>query len=94
MLPPAIESSSRGDPHMPIPSTTVTDVLPRDASSVTALLKPLEALGFWAAVALPFLYVPLLVTGLESTSTQLAALLLIGLHMGALVVGHRHKASD
>lgn len=79
---------------MPIPSTPVSDVLPRDVSSVSALIRPLEAVGFWAAVALPFLYVPLLISGLEGPSTQLAAMLLIGLHMAALIVGHRHKASE
>ena len=79
---------------MSIPSTTVTDVLPQDASSVTALLKPIEAVGFWAAVALPFLYVPLLATGIEEQSSQLAALVLIGLHVGALVVGRHYKADE
>lgn len=79
---------------MSSPSTTVTDVLPQDASSVTALLKPIEAVGFWAAVALPFLYVPLLATGVQERSSQLAALLLIGLHVAALVVGRHHKADE
>ncbi len=79
---------------MSSPSTTVLDVLPQDASSVTALLKPIEAVGFWAAVALPFLYVPLLATGLEEQSSQLAALLLIVLHVAALVVGRRYKADE
>jgi len=79
---------------MSSPSTTVTDVLPRDASSVAVLTKPIEAIGFWAAVALPFLYVPLLATGIEQQSSQLAALLLIGLHVAALVVGRHHKADE
>lgn len=79
---------------MSSPSTTVTDVLPRKAARVSALRAPLEALGFWAAVALPFLYIPLLMSGLDSQSSQLAALVLVGLHIPALVVGHRHKASD
>ena len=79
---------------MSSPSTTVTDILPQDASSVSALLKPIEAVGFWAAVALPFLYVPLLATGIEEESSQLAALLLIGMHVAALVVGRRYKAEE
>jgi hypothetical protein len=79
---------------MPSPSTTVTDVLPRDASSISALIKPLEALGFWAAVALPFLYVPLLVTGITERASQVAALVLIALHVAALVVGRHHYADD
>lgn len=79
---------------MSSPSTTATDVLPRDVSSVATLLKPLEAVGFWAAIALPFLYVPLLATGVSERSSQLAALLLIGLHVAALVVGRHHKADS
>lgn len=79
---------------MSIPSTTVPDVLPQDVSSVAVLLKPVEAAGFWAAIALPFLYIPLLATGVEEQSSQFAALLLIGLHVAALVVGRRHRASE
>lgn len=79
---------------MSSPSTTMTDVLPREFSTLSALRRPLEAVGFWAAVALPFLYVPLILTGLGTRSTQLAATLLIGLHAVALVVGHRHRAAE
>lgn len=70
------------------------DVLHRDASTLSALAKPFEAVAFWAAIALPFLYVPLLATGVTDQSSQLAALLLIGLHAAALVVGRRHHAED
>lgn len=79
---------------MSSPSTTATDALPRNVRLPAGLARPLEALGFWAAVALPFLYVPLLVTGVADRASQVAALLLIGLHVAALVVGHRHHADD
>ena len=65
-----------------------------DTSPLAVLTKPLEAVGFWSAIALPFLYVPLLATGITDTSSQLAALVLIGLHVAALVVGHKHRADD
>jgi hypothetical protein len=47
--------------------------------------------GFWIAVLLPVLYVPLLLTGL-STSREAAALVgLIVLHLVALAAGHTHN---
>lgn len=56
------------------------------------LLRPIEAAGFWAAIGLPFLYLPLVLTGVETPAEQLAAALLIAVHMVALFVGRRHKA--
>ena len=66
---------------------------PADASvhqtAQLRLLKPLEILGFWAGIALPFLYLPLLVTG--TTQTELfASVALIAVHAVALYVGHAH----
>lgn len=54
------------------------------------VVRPVEGAAFWAAVALPFLHLPLLATGLESPSITLAFLLLVGLNVFALLVGHRH----
>jgi len=42
-------------------------------------------------VALPFLYVPLLVTGLDSSATTAAFVALLGLNAVALFVGHPHR---
>lgn len=50
---------------------------------------PLRFVGFWAAVALPFLYVPLLLGGLQGSET-LAFGLLLATNALALVVGHGH----
>ncbi|WP_372913051.1 hypothetical protein [Salinigranum sp.] len=51
---------------------------------------PLRFVGFWAAVALPFLYVPLLFGGLQGSET-LAFGLLLAANALALVVGHGHR---
>lgn len=50
---------------------------------------PLRFVGFWAAVALPFLYVPLLLGGLQGSET-LAFGLLLAANALALVIGHGH----
>jgi hypothetical protein len=51
---------------------------------------PLRFVGFWAAVALPFLYLPLLLSGLEGQETLVFGLLLAA-NAVALVVGHGHR---
>lgn len=51
---------------------------------------PLRFVGFWAAVALPFLYVPLLLDGLEGQQTLVFGALLAANAL-ALVVGHGYR---
>lgn len=53
--------------------------------------RPLKWVAFWAAVVLPFLHLPLLATGLDSESSTLAFLALVGLNVLALYVGHPHN---
>jgi hypothetical protein len=61
------------------------------ASSVSSvLLGPLKGAAFWAAIALPFLHLPLLVTGLDSPTTLGAFVALLALNVVALLVGHPH----
>jgi hypothetical protein len=51
--------------------------------------RPVRFVGFWTAVALPFLYVPLLLSGLDGTeSTAFTALVVV--HVLSLVVGHNY----
>lgn len=52
--------------------------------------QPLARVAFWTAIALPFLYVPLLVAGLTTTTRQVAFLVLLALNALTLVVGHSH----
>ena len=55
-----------------------------------SLAGPLRRLAFWTAVALPFLYVPLLLSGLESSADRTAFAVLVGANVVALLVGHSH----
>jgi hypothetical protein len=49
-----------------------------------------RAAAFWAAVTLPFLYLPLLVVGPQSIAEWLTVGMLVVVHAVALVVGHTH----
>ena len=54
------------------------------------VLSPIRALAFWIAVALPFLYLPLLAVGLSSRARTGAFLALLLCNAAALLVGHEH----
>ncbi|MFW6384616.1 MAG: hypothetical protein ACOCY7_00585 [Halodesulfurarchaeum sp.] len=76
---------------MSSPSTTVTESGRLDGVRVSDfLLRPLEAAGFWAAVVLPFVYVPIILAGPDTPSNRAAVGLLLAAHVVALIVGHRH----
>lgn len=55
------------------------------------LVGQVEAAFFWAAVVLPFLHLPLLLTGLETTSDAVTFVALLGLNFLSLIVGHHHR---
>jgi len=55
-----------------------------------SLLAPIRGVAFWIAIALPFLYMPLLVSGLRSSSVKLAFGVLVATNAVALLVGHSH----
>ncbi|MFC7057653.1 hypothetical protein [Halovenus salina] len=55
-----------------------------------SVLSPVRTVSFWMAVSMPFLYLPLLVGGLETPDEVVAFLALVILHVAALVVGHSH----
>jgi hypothetical protein len=58
----------------------------------SGLRRPLTGVAFWAAVALPFLHVPLLMTtGLSSQGTATAFLVLLVLNVLALLLGHPYS---
>lgn len=78
-----------------LPSPTDHGTAPGSDSVLRSVQKTLvgqvEAAFFWAAVVLPFLHLPLLLTGLESGAEAGAFGLLLGLNLLALVVGHRYQ---
>jgi hypothetical protein len=79
---------------MPNPSQSDTRIRLEDLPVLTSpewLRRPLTGLAFWTAIALPFLYLPLLVTGLETQRMTTAFLLLLGLNVVTLVLGHSYR---
>ena len=59
-------------------------LVPRRAGSI-------RKVGFWTAIVLPFLYVPLLATGLSTASETATFLALLGVNLLALYVGHAYR---
>lgn len=71
--------------HSPDHSTTSSLARRYDDARLTV---PLEAVGFWAAVALPVAYLPLLATG--GRQSRHLAFALVAAHVLALAAGHTH----
>lgn len=59
--------------------------------SLSLLHRQVQATGFWTAVVLPFLHVPLLLSGLETTTETSLFVALIAVNLLALVVGHGYS---
>lgn len=78
----------------PLVPDGVADSMTAAVSNYEVLFRPLEALGFWAAVVLPFVYVPLIVAGVHTTSEAAAVAVLVTVHVLALVVGHRYRLDE
>ncbi|HMB50342.1 hypothetical protein [Natronoarchaeum rubrum] len=55
------------------------------------VMTPVRMLGFWTAVALPFLHVPLLATGLNGSEETMTFVALLALNLVALYVGYPHR---
>jgi hypothetical protein len=55
------------------------------------LVAPLRFVAFWAAIALPFLYLPLLVGGLTGGEPTVFGALLFA-NVAALVLGHDYHS--
>lgn len=70
------------------PDTSTPGLQP--SVDLETVIAPLRATSFYAAVALPLAYVPLLVAGLETVSQTMAFVALLALNLFALVVGHGH----
>lgn len=55
------------------------------------VVTPVQLVGFWSAIALPFLYVPLVVTGLETTAELTVFLGLLAANVVAIALGHSYR---
>ena len=72
-----------------LPSDRLSDPTELLENAARLLTVPVRCLSFWAAVSLPFLYVPLLFGGF-STEAQTAFVALLAAHAVALVVGRNY----
>lgn len=84
MSSPSLQHDQHAAPDAQEASTT------SDGQSL--LTSPVRTVGFWSAVALPFLHIPLLVSGLDTTAQTMTFLALLSLNVLALVVGRQHNA--
>lgn len=50
----------------------------------------IRALSFWSAIALPALYLPLVMIGIETTQQLVVFLGLFGIHIATLLGGHSY----
>ncbi|MFB6202675.1 MAG: hypothetical protein ABEI98_11790 [Halorhabdus sp.] len=66
---------------------------PADAQSTSRrlLVEPVRGVAFWTAIALPFVQLPLLVSGLNQPTTALAFFALLAVNVFALYVGHAYR---
>ncbi len=55
------------------------------------VLHLLRALGFWAAIVLPFLHIPLLLSGLTTEAEVIAFALLVTANIIAIRLGMDHR---
>jgi hypothetical protein len=55
-----------------------------------SLVAPIRGFAFWMAIALPFLYVPLLATEFQSAAVRTTFGALVLCNVLALLVGHSH----
>ncbi len=62
------------------------------SSPGVGFVSVIQASAFWGAVLLPFVYVPLLVVGLDALDRQLLFAALVSLNIILLVIGHAHRS--
>jgi len=64
----------------------------RDVVSLPAVgfVSAVRAGAFWGAVALPFVYLPMLAVGPDTRSEQLLFISLLSLNVVLLIVGHSY----
>ena len=74
------------------PRGGVTAVV-RDTVSLPSfgVVSAVKAGAFWGAILLPFVYLPVLATGLDDPSDRLLVVSLLSLNVVLLVVGHTHR---
>lgn len=63
----------------------------RSQLSLRTVTDPLSALAFWTAIALPAIYLPLAMTGIDNAGELAIFLGLFGAHVFALLAGRSYR---
>ena len=79
-----------GDPDIESSPETASDERTLEAVA-PSLAKPIRVAGFWGAILLPVLYLPLLANGLSTPLQALFFLVVLSVNLVALYVGHTHR---
>lgn len=79
-----MSNSSRTDPSSVIEELPSTHVGP-------VVREPIAGVAFWSAIALPFLYIPLLARGLDTHRLRVAFVVLLVLNVLTLLLGHSYR---
>ena len=73
-----------------LPDDRLADATDVARSALDLLAAPVRFAGFWSAVALPLIYLPILAGGFAVGEAS-AFVALLAAHALALVVGHDHR---
>lgn len=65
----------------------------RDAVPLGAVAEPATRIAFYGAITLPIIYLPLLVTGIESIEGLAVFLGVFAVHVLTLIVGRPYRRS-
>ena len=80
---------------MPINYSALRETIGPNQPFMYRLRTALTPIAFWLAIALPVLYLPLLLLGLEASTLLIAFLVLFAGHVLALVGGKEyHRSTD
>ena len=63
----------------------------RERATLRRLRSSIQAALFWSGIALPLLYLPLILTGPETTRQSAAVLALLGAHAVSLLSSHSYE---
>lgn len=80
-------ASARSSPQMPeqSPKQLIDRITPQ------SVLSPVRMVSFWVAVSIPFLYLPLVAVGIDTTFEIAAFLSLVVVNVAALRLGHSYN---
>ncbi|WP_458205871.1 hypothetical protein [Haladaptatus sp. NG-SE-30] len=81
--PTTIQNEHASDFELPVPRTIAQ-------AAVRKLVSPVQFIGFWMAIALPFVYLPVLYRGDLSTNAGIFSALLL-LNLVAVIAGHGYN---